>query len=291
MTYDLFIGDRATASWSLRGWRLYWKFNHSLRTHMVGLSDGTLAEDLAELAPARLVPVMRDQDGIVIGDSLAMAETLAECHPDAGLWPADPAARGLARWMAAEMHSGFSALRNDCPMQLFHQVDGFDPAPSVRSDLERVEELWALARTRHGDSGPWLFGTYSLADVFFAPVAARIAGYGLPVGPLAQRYVDTTLVDTLFRQWRAMGLTKSYDPFPYDMGLPERPWPGPAIVRARAIDDATPENPNCPYSGRPSTHMLETRGRVFGFCNAFCRDKTVADPDAWPAFVALRDGA
>ncbi len=291
MTYDLFLGDRSFSSWSLRGWLMFDKFDIPVRTHMVGLYSGTMKADLASLAPARLVPVMRDADGIVIGDSLAIAETLAERHPETGLWPADPQARALARWMVAEMHSGYGALREECPMQLLHQVIGFEASLSVLADISRIEELWSLARARHRSDGPWLFGRYSLADVFFAPVAARIAGYGLTVGEHTQAYVNTTLTDITFRQWRAMGLTKSYDPMPYETWLPKAPWPGPRPVAARIIDTATPENAACPYSGEPVTHMLESQGRTFGFCNAFCRDKTVVDPEAWPAFVALRDKA
>jgi glutathione S-transferase len=88
MTYDLFIGDRTFSSWSLRGWLMLEKFGLSHRTHLVGLYAGTMAQDLKPMHPARLVPVMRDSDGIVIFDSLAMAETLAERHPEAGMWRA-----------------------------------------------------------------------------------------------------------------------------------------------------------------------------------------------------------
>lgn len=225
MTYDLYIGDQTFSSWSLRGWLMLEKFGIPHRTHMVGLYDGTMQEDLAELAPARLVPVMRCPDGVVVGDTLAMAEELAQRHTDAGLWPADPAARGLARWLAAELHSGFSALRGACPMQLLHTYEGFEVTDAVAADLARLDALWSLARTRHGDGGPWLFGAYSLADVFYAPVCARIAGYGLNVGDTAQAYVETTLTDPAFLAWRDEGLKKSYDPVPYAMDLPTRPWP------------------------------------------------------------------
>ncbi|MEL7259061.1 MAG: glutathione S-transferase N-terminal domain-containing protein, partial [Pseudomonadota bacterium] len=161
MQYDLFIGDRSFSSWSLRGWLMLEKFGIPHRTHMVGLYEGTMAEDLTDLHPARLVPVMRDSDDVVIFDTLAMAETLAERHPEAALWPNDPAARGLARSITAEMHSGFSALRGECPMQLLHQVQGFEPSQAVTAELERLSLLWELARAKHGQSGPWLFGTYS----------------------------------------------------------------------------------------------------------------------------------
>lgn len=287
MTYDLHIGDRTFSSWSLRGWLVFTKFGLPCRVRMTGLYSGRLAEDLEPLAPARFVPVMRTPDGIVCGDTLAMAETLAERHPQAGLWPADPAARALARWMVAEMHSGFGALRSDCPMQLLHRYEGFAPSDAVLADVARIESLWSLARDRHGDGGPWLFGAYSLADVFYAPVAARIAGYGLPVGEEAAAYVALTLADTEFRQWRAQGLTISYDPVPYAMDLPTAPWPGPSPRPARAVEGTGAENAACPYSGKPVTDVLEIDGRRIGFCNPGCRDKTVNDPEAWPAFMAL----
>lgn len=226
MTYELFIGDKAFSSWSLRGWLMFEKFGLDYREVMVGLYSGTMTQDLAPLAPARFVPVMRCPDGQVIGDTLAMAETLAERHPDAGLWPADADARGLARWLVAEMHSGFADLRGDCPMQLLHVYRGFEPSRAVGADLARIEMLWTLARSRFAQAGtPWLFGDYCLADVFFAPVAARIAGYGLPVGKAAQDYVTAHLNEPAFRKWRADGLTKTYDPVPYALDLPVTGWP------------------------------------------------------------------
>ena len=224
MTYDLFIGDRTFSSWSLRGWLMLEKFNLPHRVNLVGLYTGTMAEDMADIAPARLVPAMRMPDGTVVGESLAMAETLAERHPEAGLWPDDPAARATARWLGAEMCAGFTALREACPMQLQHVIEGFAPSMEVEADLGRVETLWMHARSMAGD-GPWLFGRYSLADVFYAPVTARIVGYDLPVSKSARAYCEATISDTAFKTWRAKGLEVTYDPFPYDMGLPTRPWP------------------------------------------------------------------
>ena len=110
MTYDLYIGDRTFSSWSLRGWMMFEKFDLPVRTHLVGLYSGTMAQDLASLAPARLVPVVRASDGLVIGESLAIAETLAERHPHEGLWPEDGAQRARARWLCAEMVAGFSTM-------------------------------------------------------------------------------------------------------------------------------------------------------------------------------------
>jgi glutathione S-transferase len=225
MTYDLYIGDRSFSSWSLRGWLMLEKFGLPYRLHMVGLYTGTMAQDLAPLAPARLVPVLRTPEGIVVGETLAIAETLAERHPEAGLWPDDPAARAFARWLAAEMHAGFAALRSECPMQLLRVYEGFTPSEALRADLARLETLWSHARHRFGATGPWLFGRYTLADVFFAPAAARIAGYALPASPAAQDYVAAHLADPALRAWRAEGQKVSHEPEPYEIELPSRDWP------------------------------------------------------------------
>ena len=224
MTYDLYIGDRTFSSWSLRGWLMMEKFNLPYRTHLVGLYGGTMAADMAHLAPARLVPVLRTPDGTIVAESMAMAETLAEAHPDAGMWPADPGARATARWLCAEMASGFGALRGECAMQLQHVNTGYPPADATRADLARVETLWAHAAQFKTD-GPWLFGSYSLADSFYAPVCARIIGYDLPVSDAARAYCNTTITDPAFKAWRAEGLKVTYDPFPYDMGVPTSAWP------------------------------------------------------------------
>ncbi len=225
MTYDLYIGDRTFSSWSLRGWLMLEKFNLPYRSHLVGLYSGTMADDLAPLAPATLVPVLRIPDGTIVGETLAMAETLAERHPDAGMWPSDATARATARWLCAAMASGFGALRSACPMQLQHVSVGFEASDAVLADLARIEKLWAHATSRATQDGPWLFGGYSLADAFYAPVAARIIGYGLPVSDAAKRYCDTTINDPAFKAWRAEGLKTTYDPFPYDTGGGTRDWP------------------------------------------------------------------
>lgn len=229
MTYDLYIGDRTFSSWSLRGWLMLEKFELDFNTNFIGLYTGTMAADMAHLAPAKLVPTLRLEDGTVVGESLAIAETLAERHPDKHLWPANAAARATARWISAEMASSFGALRGQCPMQLQHVNAGFAVDDALKSDLARIETLWAHAATFKTDGpqsqGPWLFGAYSLADCMFAPVAARIIGYDLPVSDAARAYCQTVINDPAFKKWRAEGLKTTYDPFPYNMGAPTRPWP------------------------------------------------------------------
>lgn len=291
MTYDLVIGDRAYSSWSLRGWLLFDAFGLPVRSHLARLYTDELPKMLADgFFPGRTAPTMRTPDGVVVPETIAIAEELASRHPDAGIWPADPTARATARVLAAEMHAGFGALRNHCAMNLRVAYRDCAPTDAVLADLARLEQIWAWARATTGSRGPWLCGAYSAADVFFAPVAARIAGHNLIVGAEAAAYVNAHLAHPSFRRWRAMGQVDGADQDPYRRDWPRRDWPGPVPLAARAVTGTAAENAACPYSGKPVTHVLEIAGRRIGFCNAFCRDKTVADPEAWPAFMALYRG-
>lgn len=285
MAYDLLIGDQGYSSWSLRGWLLFDAFGIPCTLHRARLYTDSFESRLKEFAPARTVPALRLPGGVVVADSLAIAEELASRHPDAGIWPEDPSARAIARSLACEMHSGFSALRNHCPMNLRTSYQDCAPTPEVLDDLDRLQTIWAWARERSG--GPWLCGDYSAADVFFAPVAARIAGYNLPVRAPAAAYVSAHLAHPSFRQWRAMGLSDGPDQENYRREFPTRPWPGPVPLPAHAVEHGPSVNDTCPYSGKPVTHFLEMDGDIYGFCNAFCRDKTVADPAAWPDFMHI----
>lgn len=227
MSYSLALGDRAYSSWSLRAGLLVDRFDLPVTCRFARLYDPGFEALLAEFAPARTVPALRTPEGTVICESLAIAEELASRFPDRGLWPDEPAARATARGLAAEMHAGFMALRTDCPMNLRVAYQGFAPSDEVRADLARLDEIWAAARAATASAGPWLCGDYSIADAFFAPVAARIATYGLPVGPVAKTYVNAHLAEPAFLRWRAASLTDGLDQPVYAMALPERPWPGP----------------------------------------------------------------
>ena len=286
MTYELAIGDRSYSSWSLRGWLFFEKFGIPVKIRTCVLYTDEVQRLLADFAPARLVPAVRTPEGEVIGESIAILETLAERHPGAGLWPEDAAARIMARYMVAEMHAGFGALRGDCAMNLLKSYVDSAPSDAVLADLARIDLIWARARDRFGTDGPWLFGCYTAADAFFAPVATRIATYNLPVSAIARAYVAAHLADPSFRRWRAMGQAENLVQPSYYKPFAERPWPGPAPLPAE-IAEGPSVNAACPYSGKPVTHFLRLDGRVWGFCNAFCRDKTLHDPEAWPKFMEL----
>ena len=287
MTYQLYIGDPTYSSWSLRGWLLFDRFGLDADLHWVDFLSGSVAEQMQVVPPAHTVPCMQTPEGTVVWDSLAIAEELASRHPDAGLWPVDPAARATARSLAAEMHSGFSNLRNDCPMNLRAAYSDVPISQDLEAELHRLEQIWDHARGEHGGTKPWLCGNYSIADAFYAPVAARIAGYGLPVLDSAKAYVAAHLADPSFRRWRAIANARGQILPWYAREYACRDWPGPEPLSARAIDDGQPENPACPFSGNPVADMAEIEGRVIGFCNPVCRDKVVADAEVWPDVMQL----
>lgn len=224
MEHTLFLGTRTYSSWSLRAGLIAEVFGLSLDIRWVDLKAGPPAELIAVHPIARTVPALVTKDGAVVADSLALAEELASLFPTAGLWPQDAAQRAVARFVAGEMHASFSALRGACPMNLSHGYQGFEPSDAVRADLARIEDLWAYAREFAGD-GPWLLGAYSVADAFFAPVACRIAGYGLPVGAAARAYVNQHLAHPPLQAWRAAGLTQDPEFDRYRKDLATVPWP------------------------------------------------------------------
>lgn len=237
MSYTLLIGDHVYSSWSLRGWLAFAAFDIPVETRLARLDTPEFFEALADFAPARTVPALRVDERAVLWDTLAIAEMLAERYRDKSFWPGDTVARGLARSMAAEMHSGFSALREHCPMDLGAAYEGFEAPEAALADLARIETLWAAARACPGRSeGPWLFGAYSLADVFYAPIATRIATYGLPVSDEAAAYVAAHLAHPAFQEWRAAALADPHrHPMPGD-GLVQRPWPGLAAAEPAGVD-------------------------------------------------------
>ena len=286
MTYRLIIGDYAHSSWSLRAWLIFEVFGLPREVQLVDFATGPVADQLTRLAPARTVPAVVTPEGTLLWESLAIAEELAARHPEVGLWPEDRAERATARSLAAEMHAGFQDLRNECPMALRVAYSGFEVSEAVRADLGRLELLWAHARKVRRTEGPWLLGRYSVADAFYAPVATRIATYDLPVSAEAQAYVDLHLANPAFRRFRALGLTHGTHLPRYDKDLPRRPWPGPAPLPAAPAEGPS-ENAVCPFSGQPATHFWAAEGRIIGFCNPVCRDKSMADPLAWPEVAAL----
>ncbi|QDY69666.1 glutathione S-transferase [Qingshengfaniella alkalisoli] len=225
MTHTLLLADRAYSSWSMRIGLLVDHFNLPLDVRYTQLYCDDFTEKLSDFDPARTVPALRLETGAVVTESLAIAEELADRFPDKPLWPANENSRAVARAITAEMHAGFNALRNYCPMNLRLAYRDVPVPEDVKADLERLDVIWTYTRATTAPSGPWLCGDYSIADAFFAPVAARIAGYGLPVSESAKDYVAAHLTHPGFQHWRKLALIEGPDQSFYDKPYPQVEWP------------------------------------------------------------------
>ena len=286
-SYRLLIGDPSYSSWSLRGWLAFKAFDITVKVETTRFYQPGFARDLQAFAdtppvPLKTVPVVIADDGSFFTDSISLVEELHSRHPEAGLLPSAPRQRALARNLIAEMHSSFTSLRTQCPMNTRLAYSDMPVSEELQSDLDRLEALWSV----RPDESSWLCGDYSAADAFYAPVAARLAGYGLPISASMKAYVDMHLTHLPFRQFRALGLTHEPQSV-YDKPYNQTDWPGPKSRHAEPTNRTDAVNSACPYSGKPVHHFLELDGQVYGFCNATCRDKTCIDPGAWPAFMAL----
>ena len=203
--YTLYVGNRNYSSWSLRGWLAVKLSGAPFRDVLVQLT-GTHNPANRAFSPTALVPVLHDGD-VHVWDTFAIAEYLAERH--AGMWPADPAARAWARSIAAEMHSGFSALRNEMAMCIREHVDVRPWSDGLAANIARVEEIWSESRRRFGGGGAFLCGEYSLADCFYAPVAFRFRTYDVHPGGEAGAYLAALLAHPHVREWEAAALAET----------------------------------------------------------------------------------
>lgn len=203
--FTLHIGDKNYSSWSFRGWLACRLAGVDFEEHLILLDRDDTAAEIAAVSPNRRVPCL-EHGAIKVWDTLAIAEYLNETRPDAGMWPGDPAARAAARSLVAEMHSGFMGLRERCPMDIRGRVAPIKPPPEVAEDVARLEEAWSAARAAFGGEGPYLFGRWSLADVFFAPVASRCRSYGLALSAPAQAYADAVLNHPHVLEWTEAAL-------------------------------------------------------------------------------------
>ena len=199
----LIIGNRTYSSWSLRGWLACKQSGLAFSEEVVPLyGEGWEARKaLGPLAPSHgRVPLLWDGEAVV-WDSLAILEYLADKVGADRFWPRPPAARALARAMVAEMHAGFAALREACPMNLRRSPAGFEPEGAVTADVVRILTLWAEARARFGSGGPFLFGSFSAADIAFAPVVCRFLNYGITVPGFAAAYMQAVWEHPWLQQW------------------------------------------------------------------------------------------
>jgi glutathione S-transferase len=205
MTYTLITANRNYSSWSLRPWFLMKALGIRFEDRIEPFTKPSNHDEFRAFSPTGQVPVLLHQ-GRTITDSLGIAMYLADRHN--GVWPTDPEARAWAQCAVAEMHGGFSALRNDCTMNVGVRVRPRPMSDRLKADVARIRELFEDGLSRFG--GPWLAGAaISAADAFFAPVAWRIRTYGLDVGE-GQAWVDTIITHPAMLLWEAEALAESW---------------------------------------------------------------------------------
>jgi glutathione S-transferase len=203
---QLVIGNKNYSSWSMRPWVLLTQLGlhfDEIKLRFDFNEGSAYRQTVARYTPARTVPVLVDE-GFAVWDTLAITEYLHEKYPGHGVWPTDPQDRARARSLCAEMHAGFGALRNHCPMNIEAALPEvgqriWAEQPGVRRDLERLEQMWAEALA--GSGGPMLFGEFSAADAYFAPVCMRLRTYALPVSPTTRAYVERVAAQPGVAKW------------------------------------------------------------------------------------------
>lgn len=194
----LIIGNRNYSSWSLRAWLTLSKAEINFDTIRIPLFVDGYDKEIAKYSSAGKVPIYRD-GGLTIWDSLAIAEYLAEGLPS--LWPANPARRANARSISAEMHSGFAAIRSAMPMNCRATNKKAKITPDVAAEINRVQQLIEECRSSHSNEGPWLFGSFSIADAMYVPVISRFVTYGVELDPAVCEYTETAMNDPKVAQW------------------------------------------------------------------------------------------
>lgn len=204
MALRLLIGNRRYSSWSLRGWLALKLSGLAFETELLMFDTPVFAAAKAGgRLPAGRVPVLWDEAGdVAVWDSLAIIERCSEQPGVPAFWPEAPRARSLARSIVAEMHSGFAALRTECPMDVSAEYrQPLALSAQASADWARVEAIWTEARTRFGADGPFLFNAFGAADIMYSPVATRALSYAMPLGPVADAYARAIANHPWMREW------------------------------------------------------------------------------------------
>ncbi|WP_369310383.1 glutathione S-transferase family protein [Providencia rettgeri] len=205
--YTLWIANKNYSSWSLRPWVLLKALQIPFNENICFFESGKSSHDkFRRFSPSGLVPCLVDGN-LTVWDSLAICEYIAEDHPQA--WPTDRVARAWARSASAEMHSGFTTLRQQCPMDISRNVPLKEISRELQADLDRISQLWQEGLKKFG--GPWLAGgEFTAVDAFYAPVAFRIHSYQLPVNTAAQQWVARMLSLPAMQEWRQAGIQEPH---------------------------------------------------------------------------------
>ncbi|MDH3354733.1 MAG: glutathione S-transferase family protein [Chromatiales bacterium] len=201
----LIIGNKNYSSWSLRPWLLLKEKKIPFEETKVPLYVEGSEEAILEHSPSGKVPAFV-REGITVWDSLAICEYISELYPEKLCWPEDIESRALARSVSHEMHSGFFAIRNDLHMNCRKKMVFTKITSDLKTDIERICEIWKQCREQHADAGDYLFGSFSIADAMYAPIVLRFNSYGTSVGETERAYMDTILSNPSVKEWIAEGI-------------------------------------------------------------------------------------
>lgn len=208
--YKLYIGNKAYSSWSLRAWLPLRRIGVPFDEEVIPLRESDTSVAILRHSPSGRVPALEIGD-LVVWESIAIGEYLAERHPEAGLWPEDRSARAMARSVAAEMHAGFAALRRSLPMNVRVTAKPKSPVtPEVEADADRMATVWTECRNRFGAEGPFLFGRFSIADAMFAPEVTRLTTWSFRLPDVAAGYARTILDMPEMKEWYAAALAEPW---------------------------------------------------------------------------------
>jgi glutathione S-transferase len=196
----LVIGNKNYSSWSLRAWLVMRKTQVAFQERRLPLDTVVFADEIGDYSPTSKVPVLWDE-ALCIWDSLAIAEYANERWAEGKLWPQQRGERAQARAISAEMHAGFPLLRARMPMNCRARERQVTIDAGLELEISRILSIWHECRQNAGDSGPWLYGEFSIADAMFAPVALRFHTYGIDMPAVARDFVETIMQDTDVAQW------------------------------------------------------------------------------------------
>jgi len=217
----LVIANKNYSSWSMRPWVLMRALAIDFEEVQLKFESDAWRREIGRRSPTGLVPVLW-LDGEPIWESLAIAETVAERFPDRPVWPRDPAARAHARALCAEMHAGFRAMRGAMPMNIRGAHPGKGMTPEARRDIDRIVAIWTGCRERFGRGGELLFGAFTAADAYYAPVVMRFATYAVELPPVARAFADAVQALPAVREWCA-GARAETEFYAEDEPYTERP--------------------------------------------------------------------
>ncbi|MEO1204854.1 MAG: glutathione S-transferase family protein [Pseudomonadota bacterium] len=214
----LYLANKLYSSWSMRPWLVMRHIGLDFEEAVIPLRREDTKARILEVSPSGKLPVLVLDNGVRVWDSMAIISFLSDLYPDRPIWPESLAARGHAKAICLEMHSGFQTLRQACPMNLGKRFKPRDFGHDVDADVARISTIWRDTRERFGSKGPFLFGAFTAADAVYAPVVNRLSAYGFKTDDDVRAYMDAIEGHTLYREWRDAGLAEPWHVPDYEEG-------------------------------------------------------------------------